>query len=89
MRRRDIPDRLLCETVRDAETWRMTVPALDEVLMEKTGERRKVCMQAIESAVRRGLLDYGYNITRAWLAPRGLALLRRTDRQTERTAPHE
>lgn len=45
-----------------------------EVLQNLTGEPEKVCIRALERAVKDGLIDYGVNITRAWLTEKGAAL---------------
>lgn len=46
-----------------------------EVLMEATGQPRKVCLRALERAQLRGLIDCGVSIASAWPTDAGRALL--------------
>ena len=60
--------------VRAALTTKRTGETTLLELMLATGQPRKVCLRAIERAVRRGFVDYGVSLETAFATKKGEAL---------------
>lgn len=66
MARKDVTD---AQVVAAYEAPRAAGSFVDQVLMEATGQPRKVCLAAMERAWRRGLVDYGVSLRSGWVNP--------------------
>lgn len=74
MARKDIPDKIVVLAVHYA--WQnKLVPRAHVVLHQWTGQPEKVCYRAMERALNHGLIDFGVNLTCAFLTDEGKALL--------------
>ncbi len=77
LRTRDIPDRLICETVAEFQSDQSGRRAgMVDRIVRKTGCHYKVAWSALSRAEARGLIDYGVNIAYPWLTDKGKELLR-------------
>ena len=73
MARKDVTDKMVCEAVRDYQTFHDKWPY--ELLAERTEQPEKVCYRAMERADENGLLEYGVSLRTAWLTDAGMELL--------------
>jgi len=76
---KDISDRQVCEAYaemgrqRQGAVWRYQTA--EELLMQSTGQCLKVCLNAMQRAENRRLIDCGVSLRTGWLTDAGKALL--------------
>lgn len=74
---KDVSDKQVLLAYKDAKSMRennnMTWP--EDLLVERTGQPKKVCFRAMERAEDRGLIESGVSTRSGWVTEKGEILL--------------